>query len=66
MRMCRRGRAQAGDPRLRFTVILLTAADSSSMRAEAKRRGAASYFRKPVDHQALSDSIAWSMNEHQP
>lgn len=44
-------------------VILLTAVDSEEMRAEAKRLGAAGYFRKPVDEQALLDAIAWVIRD---
>jgi FixJ family two-component response regulator len=63
------GTEGAGLPRLlaargiQAPVIFLTAEDSAQMRAEAKRSGAAAYFRKPVDDQALLDAIAWVMRQ---
>ena len=44
-------------------VILLTAHDTEEMRASAHEAGAAGYFRKPVDTQALLDAIQWSLNQ---
>ena len=41
-------------------VIIVTAQDSDAARAEAKRAGAAAFFRKPVDDQALLDAIEWA------
>jgi len=43
-------------------VIFVTAHDTGETRAIARRSGAAAYFRKPVDDQALLDAIAWAMN----
>ncbi len=40
-------------------VIIVTAQDSDAARAEARRAGAAAFFRKPVDDQALLDAIEW-------
>ena len=45
-------------------VIFITAFDTPEIRAEARRVGAAGYFRKPVDDQALLDAIEWAI-EHQ-
>ena len=45
----------------RLPVILITASDSEDMRAEARRVGASAYLRKPVDDQALVDSIEWAL-----
>lgn len=41
-------------------VILLTAHDTEEMRLAAREAGAAAFFRKPVDAQALLDAIAWA------
>lgn len=46
----------------RLPVIFITAFDTPGNRAVAQRLGAASYFRKPVDDQALLDAIAWAVN----
>jgi len=50
---------QRGD---RLPVILVTAHDTDEVRAAARRCGAAAYFRKPVDDQALVDSIEWALS----
>lgn len=42
-------------------VILLTAQDTDEARSQAGAAGAAGYFRKPVDTQALLDAIEWSL-----
>ena len=43
-------------------VVFITAFDTEEMRGEAKKAGAAGYFRKPVDDQALLDSIQWALS----
>ena len=43
-------------------VILVTAHDTDEVRAAAKRCGVSAYFRKPVDDQALVDSIEWALS----
>ena len=43
-------------------LILLTAHDNEEMRAAARNAGAAGYFRKPVDTEALLDAIRWASN----
>jgi len=43
-------------------VIFVTAHDTPETREMAMRIGAAGYFRKPVDDQALLDAIAWSIS----
>ena len=45
-------------------VIFVTAHDTEETRAIAQRVGAAAYFRKPVDDQALLDAIAWALSGH--
>jgi FixJ family two-component response regulator len=40
-------------------VIFITGFDSPETREEAKKAGPAGYFRKPIDDQALLDSIEW-------
>lgn len=44
-------------------VILLTAHDTEQMRIAAQEAGAASFFRKPVDTQALLDAVQWALSE---
>lgn len=46
----------------RLPVIFVTAHDTAETRAIAQRMGAAGYFRKPVDDQALLDAIAWALS----
>jgi FixJ family two-component response regulator len=43
-------------------VIFVTAHDTPETRAIAQRVGAAAYFRKPVDGQALLDAIVWALS----
>jgi FixJ family two-component response regulator len=46
-------------------VIIVTAHDTAAMREEARKAGVSSYFRKPVDDQALIDAIEWELSgEH--
>ncbi len=45
-------------------VIFLTAHDERELRAAAQQAGAAGYFRKPVDNQALLDAIRWAMEKY--
>jgi FixJ family two-component response regulator len=40
---------------------LVSGSDGSSIRELARKRGAAAYFQKPVDDQALLDAIRWAM-----
>ncbi len=47
-------------------VIFLTANDTPEIRAAAHEAGAAGYFRKPVDTQALIDAIQWAFNPVPP
>ncbi len=44
-------------------VIFITAFDSAETREEARSLGAAGYFQKPVDDQALLDAIQWVLSE---
>lgn len=52
--------------RLDTPVIFLTGNDTEATRIAAKEAGAAGYFRKPVDAQALLDAIRWALNARQP
>jgi FixJ family two-component response regulator len=45
----------------RLPVIFTTAQDTVETRDFAQRLGAAAYFRKPVDDQALLDAITWAI-----
>jgi FixJ family two-component response regulator len=51
--LCRRGHS--------LPVIFVTAHDTPETKAQAERAGAAAYFRKPVDGQALLDAIALAL-----
>ena len=44
-------------------VIFVTAHDTPETRDIAQRAGAAAYFRKPVDDQALLDAVAWALTK---
>ena len=46
---------------LDLPVIFITGFDSPETRDQAKKAGAAGYFRKPIDDQALLDSIEWAL-----
>ena len=46
----------------RVPVIFVTAHDTPETRNRAQSIGAAAYFRKPVDDQALLDAIAWAIS----
>lgn len=46
---------------LHTPVIFVSAQDTEETRAAAKRAGAAGFFRKPVDDQALLDALAWAI-----
>ena len=47
-------------------VIFITGFDSPETRDQAKQSGAAGYFRKPIDDQALLDSIQWALTKQTP
>ena len=51
---------------IRLPLVLLTAHDTDEMRAAARSAGAAAYFRKPVDTQALLDAIRWACDPPAP
>ncbi len=46
----------------KLPVIFLTAFDSKNLRSKAKEAGAAGYFQKVVDGQALLDLIQWALS----
>ena len=46
----------------KLPVIFITAFDSKNLRSQAKEAGAAGYFQKPVDGQALLDLIQWALS----
>lgn len=46
----------------KLPVIFITGFDTEKTRSEAKKVGAAGYFRKPVDDQALLDAIHWALS----
>jgi len=47
----------------RLPVIFLTAVDTEDMRVRAHQAGGMAFFRKPVDDQALIDTIRWVLQE---
>jgi FixJ family two-component response regulator len=47
---------------LDLPVIFITAWDTPETRDRVRRSGAAAYFRKPVDDQALVDAIQWAFS----
>ena len=56
--------ARLAERGLKLPVIFVTAQDNEAMRAEAKKVGAAGYFRKPVDDHALLDTIEWVLRDN--
>lgn len=46
---------------LHSPVIFVSAQDTEETLTAAKRAGAAGFFRKPVDDQALLDALAWAI-----
>jgi len=49
----------------KIPVIALSAQDDDVSRTRARELGAVAFFRKPVDDQALLDSIRWLLGEPQ-
>jgi FixJ family two-component response regulator len=47
---------------IKIPIIFLTAVESNEIRQRAKQAGAAGFFRKPVDDQALLDTIQWALS----
>jgi FixJ family two-component response regulator len=48
---------------IRLPVIVVTAFDSPQSRERSMQLGAEAFFRKPVDAQALLDSVHWAINK---
>ena len=49
---------------IKIPVIFLTAFDSKESRQQAQKGGAVGFFRKPVDDQALLDTIQWGLSSY--
>ncbi len=49
---------------IKIPIIFLTAVESNEIRRQAKQAGAAGFFRKPVDDQALLDTIQWALSSY--
>ncbi len=49
---------------INIPVIFLTAFDSHEYRRQAKEIGAVGYLSKPVDDQAMIDTIHWAMSKN--
>jgi len=47
---------------VRIPVIVISASDDANIRERARELGAISFFRKPVDDQALLDAIWWAIS----
>jgi FixJ family two-component response regulator len=47
---------------IRIPIIVISASDEEALREEARKLGAVSFFRKPVDDQALLDAIWWAIS----
>jgi FixJ family two-component response regulator len=47
--------------KIRVPTIVISAMDDAEIRERARKLGATAFFRKPVDGQALIDSIHWAM-----
>ena len=47
----------------KLPIIFITAFDNDKIRDQAKNAGAAGYFQKPVDDQALLDTIRWALSK---
>lgn len=46
----------------KLPVIVVSASDEANVRQHARELGAVSFFRKPVDDQALLDAIWWAIS----
>ena len=55
---------QLNERGIKLPVIFLTAFDSNESRQRAKQAGAVGYLRKPVDDQALLDTIHWAISSY--
>jgi FixJ family two-component response regulator len=51
--------------KIRIPTIVISAMDDAETRERARKLGATAFFRKPVDGQALIDSIHWAMGVSQ-
>jgi FixJ family two-component response regulator len=47
--------------KIRIPTIVISAMDDAETRERARKLGAAAFFRKPVDGQALVDAIYWAV-----
>jgi FixJ family two-component response regulator len=46
---------------LKIPIIVISASDETLIREHARQLGAVSFFRKPVDDQALLDAVLWAV-----
>lgn len=51
------------DAGISLPIIVVSASDEIQVRETARRLGAMSFFRKPVDDQALLDAILWVISD---
>jgi two-component system, LuxR family, response regulator FixJ len=47
---------------MRIPIIVVSASDEVQVREHARELGAAAFFQKPVDDQALLDAISWALS----
>jgi FixJ family two-component response regulator len=48
---------------IRIPIIVISASDDAQVREQARELGAVAFFRKPIDDQALLDSISWAISQ---
>ena len=48
---------------IQIPTIVISASDDAQTREHARRLGAAAFFRKPIDDQALLDAVWWAISE---
>ncbi|MBL9151561.1 MAG: response regulator [Verrucomicrobiales bacterium] len=56
----------AGQRQVGLPFILLTSEEDEDTRRRARSAGAAAFFRKPIDAEALLDSIRWALHSPFP
>ncbi|MEJ2067285.1 MAG: DNA-binding response regulator, partial [Deltaproteobacteria bacterium] len=53
---------ELGSRGIGMPVIVISASDDAQTRENARKLGAAAFFRKPIDDQALLDAILWAIS----
>ncbi len=55
------GVSDSAEQGIRIPVIVISASDDAQVREQARELGAVTFFRKPIDDQALLDAISWAI-----